>query len=153
MNLLMIYVTIWRWRTSLTQMMIVKPTKISNNNVLRTIKTHTITACWLECQQTTGCETIATDPDNEKIYDLAFECYILGSDENKPESSNETPLKATELIPFTVSYFELVYSIICDYFFIISCSLIVVIWFTCFLCVFPEVDFLKQLVIHSTMEI
>ena len=106
MNLLVIYVMIWRWETSLTQMMIVKPTKISNSKVLRTIKTHTITACWLECQQTTGCETIATDPDNEKMNDLVFECYILGSDENKPESSNESPLKRTELKSFTVSYFE-----------------------------------------------
>ena len=122
MNLLMICVTIWRWGTSLTEMMIMKPTKISNTMVLRTIKTHTITACWLECQQTTGCKTIGTDSDNEKIDDLAFECYILGSGENKPESGNETPLKATVLSPFKVSYFELVYSIIYSCFFIVSFS-------------------------------
>lgn len=122
MNLLMICVTIWRWGTSLTEMIIMKPTKISNTMVLRTIKTHTITACWLECKQTTGCKTIGTDSDNEKIDDLAFECYILGSGENKPKSSNETPLKATVLSPFKVSYFELVYSIIYSCFFIVSFS-------------------------------
>ena len=82
-----------------------------------TIKTHTITACWLECQQTNGCDTVGTDSDNEKINDLTFECYIFGSGESKPESSNETPLKATEISPFTVSYFELNYSIICSCFF------------------------------------
>ena len=117
MNLLMICFTIWCWGTSFTQMMIMKPTKISNRKVLMTIKTHTITACWLECQQTNGCETIGTDSDNEKISDLTFECYIFGSGENKPESSNEIPLKATEISPFTVSYFELNYSIICSCFF------------------------------------
>ena len=114
MNLLMICVTIWRWGTSLTEMMTVKPTNISSNTVLRTIKTHTMTACWLECQQTTGCETIGTDSDNEKISDLPFDCYILGKGENKSEFSNETPLKDTELNKISVSYIELVYSIICS---------------------------------------
>ena len=118
MNLLMICVTIWRWGTCLTEMMTVKPTKISNSTVLRTIKAHTMTACWLECQQTTGCETIGTDSDNEKINDLGFDCYILGSSEKKLESSNKNPLKDTELNKFSVSYFELVYSIICSCFFL-----------------------------------
>ena len=114
MNLLMICFTIWRWGTSLTEMMTVKPANISNSTVLRTIKTHTMTACWLECQKTTGCETIGTDSDNEKINDLAFDCYILGSGENKREFSNETPLKDTELNKFSVIYIELVYSITCS---------------------------------------
>ena len=117
MNLLMICVTIWRCGASLTEMMTVRPTKISNSTVLRTIKTHTMTACWLECQQTTDCETIGTDSDNEKINDLGFNCYILGSGEKNPESSNKNPLKDTELNEFSVSYFELVYSIICICFF------------------------------------
>ena len=91
---------------SLTQMMIMKPTGISNKKVLRTIKTHTITACWLECQQTTDCKTTGTDSDNEKINEHAYDCYIFGSGENKLESSNETPLKVTEIGPVTVSYFK-----------------------------------------------
>ena len=116
MNLLMICVTIWRWGTSLTEMMTVKPTNISSNTVLRTIKTHTMTACWLECQQTTDCETIGTDFDNAKINDLPFDCYILGKGENKSEFSNETSLKDTELNKISVSYIELVYSVICSCF-------------------------------------
>ena len=61
MNLLMIWLALWRWGTCLTQMMIMKPKEISKSKILRTIKTHTITACWLECQPTTGCKSIGTD--------------------------------------------------------------------------------------------
>ena len=104
MNFLMIWVTIWHWGTSLMQMMIMKPTETSNSKVLRTIKTHTITSCWLACQQTTGCGTIATDSDSEKMNDLTFDCYILGSGENKPKNSKETPLKVTDISPFNVSH-------------------------------------------------
>ena len=122
MNLLMIWITIWRWRTSLTQMMIMKPTEISKSNIIRTIKTHTITACWLECQQTTGCESIGTDPDNEKMNGLVFDCYLVASCKNKPASTKETSLKVTEITPLNVSFFEFVYSIICSCFFVVSCS-------------------------------
>ena len=122
MNLLMIWITIWRWRTSLTQMMIMKPTEISKSNIIRTIKTHTITACWLECQQTTGCESIGTDPDNEKMNGLVFDCYLVASCKNKPASTKETSLKVTNITPLNVRYFEFVCSIICSWFFIVSCS-------------------------------
>ena len=122
MNLLMIWFMIWRCGTSLTQMMIMNPTEIFKSKIIRTIKTHTITACWLQCQQTPDCESFGTDPDNEKTSDLVLDCYILGSRENKLESSNETPLKVTEISPFTVSYFEFVCSIISSCFFIVSCS-------------------------------
>lgn len=105
MSLLMILFTIWRWGTSLSQVMIMKPTKTSKSKILRNIKTHTIKACWLECQQTSGCVAIGTDSDNEKINDLVFDCYILNSLENKPQSSNETPLSVIEISLFTVSYF------------------------------------------------
>ena len=105
MNLLMILFTIWRWGTSLSQVMIMKPTKTSKSKILRNIKTHTITACWLECQQTSNCVAIGADSDKEKINDLVFDCYILNSLENKPQSSNETPLSVIEISLFTVSYF------------------------------------------------
>ena len=121
MNLLMVWATIWCWGTSLTQMMIMKPTEISSRKVLRTIKTHTITACWSVCQQTIGCETIGTDSDNEKMNDFTLDCYIFGSGENKSES-NEILLKVTEISPFSVSYFEIVCLIICSCFSVVSCS-------------------------------
>ena len=121
MNLLMIWFMIWPCGTSLTQMMIMNPTEIFKSKIIRTIKTHTITACWLQCQQTPDCESFGTDPDNEKTSDLVLDCYILGSRENKLESSNETPLKVTEISPFTVSCFEFVCSIISSCFFV-SCS-------------------------------
>ena len=113
MNLLMIWFTIWPCGTSLTQMMIMNPTEIFKSNIIKTIKTHAITACWLECQQTSGCESFGPDSDNEKINDLALliAAYLVAA-KNKSESSNETPLKVTEISPFTVSYFEFVYSII-----------------------------------------
>ena len=85
MNLLMIWITIWRWRTSLTQMMIMKPTEISKSNIIRTIKTHAITACWLECQQTTGCESIGTDSDNEKMNGLVFDLLALKTNLRVPK--------------------------------------------------------------------
>ena len=83
MNLLMIWFTIWSCGTSLTQMMIMNPTEIFKSNIIKTIKTHAITACWLECQQTSGCESFGPDSDNEKINDLAFDCCILGSREKQ----------------------------------------------------------------------
>ena len=122
MNLLMIWFTIWRWGTSLTQMMIMNPTEISKSTIIRTIKTHTITACWIECQQTSDCESIGTDSDNKKINDPVFDCYILGSRESKPESFNETLIRVTEISPFTVSCFKFDYSIICSCFIAVSCS-------------------------------
>ena len=122
MNLLMIWLIIWRWETYLTQMMIMKPTEISKSKILRTIKTHTITACWLECKQTTGCESVGTDSDNEKKNDLVFDCYLFGSRESKRATSKETPLKVTETTPVNVSYFEFFYSIIFTCFLIVSCS-------------------------------
>ena len=109
MNLLMIWFTIWRCGTSLTQMMIMNPTEIFKSKIIRTIKTHIITACSLECQQTSGCESFGTDSDNEKINDLVLDCYILGSRENELEGSIESPLKVTEISLFTVSYFKFVY--------------------------------------------
>ena len=104
MNMLMILFTIWRWRTSLSQVMIMKPTKTSKSKILRNIRTHTITACWLECQLTSGCVAIGTDSDNEKINNLVFDCYIFNSLENK-QISNQTPLNVIEISLFTVSYF------------------------------------------------
>ena len=121
MNLLMIWITIWHWGTSLTQMMIMEPTEILKSKIIRTIKTHTITACWLECRKTTGCESIVTDSDNEKMNGLAVVCHLFGSRENIPASSKETSLKVTEITALNVSYFEFVYSIICNCFFIVSC--------------------------------
>ena len=123
MNLLMIWFMIWRCGTSLTQMMIMNPTEIFKSNIIKTIKTHAITACWLECQQTSGCESFGPDSDNEKINDLALliAAYLVAA-KNKSDSSNETPLKVTEISPFTVSYFEFVCSIISSCFFIVSCS-------------------------------
>ena len=112
--------TIWRWGTSLTQLMIMEPKEISKSNILRTIKIHTITACWLECRQTTGCESIGTDSDNEKMNGLVSDCYLFRSRESKYASSKETYLKVTEISPLNVSYFEFVSSIICTCFFIVS---------------------------------
>ena len=105
MNLLMILFTIWRWGTSFTQLLIMTPTETSRSKILRTIKTRTITACWLECQQTSYCVAIGTGSDKKKVNDLVFDCYILGSHKNKPWSSNETPINIIEISLFTVSYF------------------------------------------------
>ena len=123
MNLLMIWITIGPWGTSLMQMMIMEPTEISRSNIIRAIKTHTITACRLECRQATGCESIGTESDNEKINGLVFDCFLFGSRENKPASSKDRSLKVTEISPLNVSCFEFIYSIICTCFFIVSCSL------------------------------
>ena len=105
MNLLMILFTIWRWGTSFTQLLIMTPTQTSRSKILRTIKSRTITACWLECQQTSYCVAIGTGSDKKKVNDLVFDCYILGSRKNKPESSNETGINIVEISLFTVSYF------------------------------------------------
>ena len=105
MNLLMILFTIWRWGTSFTQLLIMTPTETSRSKVLRTIKTRTMTACWLECQQTSYCVAIGTGPDKKKVNDLVFDSYILGSRKTKPWSSNETPINIIEISLFTVSYF------------------------------------------------
>ena len=103
------------------QMMIMEPTEILKSKIIRTIKTHTITACWLECRKTTGCESIGTDSDNEKMNGLVVVCHLFGSREKIPASSKETSLKVTEITALNVSYFEFVYSVICNCFFIVSC--------------------------------
>lgn len=112
MNLLVMFLTIWRWGMSLSQTMIMKPAEISTSKILRTIKAQTITACWVECQQTTECETIGTDPEDKKTNGFVSNCYLFGSRENKTDASDETPLKVTEISPFPVSYLEFVYSVI-----------------------------------------
>ena len=75
------------------------------SRILKTIKTHTVTTCCLECQETSYCVAIDTDSDKVKVNDLVFDCYILGSRKNKPESSNETGINIVEISLFTVSYF------------------------------------------------
>ena len=112
MNLLALLLTIWRWRTSLSQMMIMKPVEISKSKILRTIKAQAITACWVECQQTTECGTIGTDPEGKKTNGFVSDCYLFGSRENINDASGETPLKVTEISPFPVSYPEFVYSVV-----------------------------------------
>ena len=102
MNLLVLLLTIWRWRTSLSQMMIMKPVEISKSKILRTIKAQTITAC----------ETIGTDPEDKKTNGFVSDCYLFGSRENINDASGETPLKVTEISPFPVSYAEFVYSVV-----------------------------------------
>ena len=87
-------------------MMVMKPIEISNSKVLRILKTHTITECWLECQKTVGCETIGTGSGNEKINGCGYDCYILGVGENKVESSSETSSQVNQTSLVTVSYFE-----------------------------------------------
>ena len=111
---------IWRYGTSLMQMMIIKPIETSKSKILRTTKTHTITACWLECQKTSGCESIGTDSENDKMNDPVFNCHLFGKRGNRPESSKETSLNVTEISPFPVSYFKFVYSIVCSCFIIVS---------------------------------
>ena len=107
MNLLVMCLTIWYWGTSLSQTMIMKPTEISEKKVLQTIKTHTITGCWIECQQTTGCETIGTDPDDKRTSGFVFDCYLFASREKKIDDNEETSLKVTEISPLTVSYLSI----------------------------------------------
>ena len=113
MNLLVIWFVLWRLGTSFSQMMIMKTIEISKINILRTIEIQTITACWVECRQTAGCETIGTDPEYEKKNDYVVDCYLFKKSENKYESPEKISLKATEISQFTVSYYEFVYSIIC----------------------------------------
>ena len=100
MNSFVMWLIIWRLDTSFSEMMIMKPIEISKSNILRTIKIQTITACWVECQQTAGCETIGTDPEVKNKH---------GS-----ESTDKISLKATEICPFIVSCYEFVYSIFCS---------------------------------------
>ena len=94
------------------QMMIMEPTEISKSTIIWTIKTHTITACWLKCRQATGCESIGIDSDNEKKNGLVFDCYLFASRENNPARRKETSLKVTEVSPLNVRCFEFIYSII-----------------------------------------
>lgn len=74
MNFLMICLIIWHWGKSLSQIMIIKPTEVSKRNILRTIKAQTRPTCWIKCRQSNGCETIGTDPENEKIKNMLLLC-------------------------------------------------------------------------------
>ena len=112
MNLLVMCLIIWRWRTCLSQIMVMKSTEISKSSILKVIKTQSITACWVECQQTTGCETIGTNLEDERTIGVASDCYLFGSHKKTTDANEETPLKVTEISPFTVCYFEFVYSVI-----------------------------------------
>ena len=103
MNSFIMWFIIWRLGTSFSQMMIMKPIEISKKYILRTIKIQTITACWVECQQTADCETIGTDSEDENKNGYVVDCYLFKNHENKSESTETIPLKATEICPFTVS--------------------------------------------------
>ena len=74
MNFLMICLIIWHWGKSLSQIMIIKPTEVSKRNILRTIKAQARPTCWIKCRQSNGCETIGTDPENEKIKNVLLLC-------------------------------------------------------------------------------
>ena len=108
MNSFVMRFIIWRLGTSFSQMMIMKPIEISKSNILRTIKIQTITACWVECQQTTGCETIGTDSEEENKNGYVVDCFLFKNRENKSESIEKISLKATEVCTFTVSYYKCV---------------------------------------------
>lgn len=114
MNSFVMWLIIWRLGTSFSEMMIMKPIEISKSNILRTIKIQTITACWVECQQNAGCETIGTDPEVKNEHGYAVDCYLFKNRENESESTDKISLKVTEICQFTVSCYEFVYSIFCS---------------------------------------
>ena len=112
MNSFVMWFIILCFGTSFSKIMIMKPIEISKSNILRTIKKQTITACWVECRQTAGCETTGTDSEEENENGYVVDCYLFKNRENRPESIENESVKATEICPFTVSYYEFVYSII-----------------------------------------
>ena len=61
----MIWITIWRWGMSHAN-----DNHESNRNfeskIIMTIKTHTITACRIEYQLTSGCKSISTYSEKER---------------------------------------------------------------------------------------
>ena len=95
---------LWHWKISLAKIHIMEPLEISKGKILKTIKTPTITGCWIICQKTTGCETIGTiaEENSEKVG--FFTCYLLGIMEDKPMINEDKEiLKMMKRCPFPVS--------------------------------------------------
>ena len=104
MKVLVLFSMMWHWKISLTKILVIEPSEISKEKILMTIATPTITGCWVECQQITGCETIGslTEDNSEKVG--FFTCYLLGiiTKESKKNQVKDF-IKITELRLFPVS--------------------------------------------------
>ena len=115
MKLLVVCFTLWQSSISFTQIMMMEPSEILKSKILMTIKTRTITECWVECQKITSCKTIGTNCEKKSETGAIYNCHLLGNYEEKPKYNEETFFKFTEIRPFPVSYFEFLYPVICSY--------------------------------------
>ena len=105
MNALMAWIVVWYFKVDLfySEFLIIKPSKVSNRNVLKTFKLLTITECWFKCKQTADCKDIGTATDRNK---RLITCYLLASDEREFEN-DETFLKIHRIYSVAVSSFSL----------------------------------------------
>lgn len=104
MNALIVLFMMSHWKITFTKVFIMEPSEISKENILRTIKIPTITGCWVECQQITGCATIGSIEETKSEKFGFFFCHLLGIVTNDSKMNEDKDfIKVTTLRHFPVS--------------------------------------------------
>ena len=104
MNVLIAWFMMSHWKITSTKIFIMEPSEISKENILRTIETPTITGCWVECQQTTGCETVGSIEESKSEKVGFFFCNLFGIITNGSKRNEDNDfIKVTTLRHFPVS--------------------------------------------------